>query len=128
MGRWRSSNEDACYDSDRYEEMTLKDLEAELTTLSKSEKARLLRRLASDFTDDWPGIEKNEGVAGGAACIVRTRIPVWTLESYRRKGWSEAQILSNYDSLRASDLVNAWAYADANKTEIDRAIETNEAA
>ena len=128
MGRWRSSNEDACYDSDRYEDMTLKDLEAELTTLSKSEKARLLRRLASDFTDDWPGIEKNEGVAGGAACIVRTRIPVWTLESYRRKGWSEAQILSNYDSLRASDLVNAWAYADANKTEIDRAIETNEAA
>ena len=108
--------------------MALKDLEAELSTLSKSEKARLLRRLVLDIADDWPGIEKREGVANGAACIVRTRIPVWTLESYRRQGWLEARILSNFPSLRSADLVNAWAYAEANKTEIDEAIEANEAA
>lgn len=108
--------------------MSLKDLEAGLSSLTKTEKARLLQRLALDFADDWPGIEKQEGVAGGAACIVRTRIPVWTLESYRRQGWPESRILSNFPSLRAADLVNAWAYSDANKVEIDEAIESNEAA
>ncbi len=119
----------ACYDFiGGLKEMSLKDLEAALALLSKAERAQLLQRLALDFANVWPGVEKIAGVAGDAACIVRTRIPIWTLESYRRQGWSEARILSNFPSLRAADLVNAWAYADANKVEIDRAIETNEAA
>lgn len=108
--------------------MSLKDLEAELASLTKAERAQLLQRLALDFVNAWPGVEKIVGVAGGEACIVRTRIPIWTLASYRRQGWSEARILANFPSLRAADLVNAWAYADANRVEIDRAIETNEAA
>ncbi len=108
--------------------MSLKDLEAELASLTKAERAQLLQRLALDFVNAWPGVEKIVGVAGGETCIVRTRIPIWTLESYRRQGWSEARILANFPSLRAADLVNAWAYADANRVEIDRAIETNEAA
>ena len=108
--------------------MSLKDLEPELALLSKAERAQLLQRFALDFANVSPGVEKIAGVAGDAACIVRTRIPIWTLESYRRQEWSEARILSNFPSLRAADLVNAWAYADANKAEIDRAIETNEAA
>jgi uncharacterized protein (DUF433 family) len=78
--------------------------------------------------DSWPGIEKAPGVAGGQACIVRTRIPVWTLENYRRLGWTEAKLLSNYPTLRAADLVHAWAYADAHRREIDEAIGQNEAA
>jgi uncharacterized protein (DUF433 family) len=65
-------------------------------------------------------------VVGGDACIVRTRIPVWALENYRRLGWSEAQILENYPPLRAVALVNAWAYVDAHRKEIDRAIHENE--
>jgi len=108
--------------------MSLKELEAELAMLSKAERTQLLQRLALDVANVWPGVEKNAGVAGGEACIVRTRIPIWTLESYRRQGTSEADILSNFPSLRAADLVIAWAYADANKAEIERAIETNEAA
>ncbi len=108
--------------------MSLKDLEAELASLTKAERAQLLQRLALDFVNAWPGVERIVGVAGGEACIVRTRIPIWTLASYRRQGWSEARILANFPSLRAADLVNAWAYADASKVEIDRAIETNEAA
>lgn len=108
--------------------MSLKDLEAELASLTKAERAQLLQRLALDFVNAWPGVEKIVGVAGGEACIVRTRIPIWTLASYRRQGCSEARILANFPSLRAADLVNAWAYADANRVEIDRAIETNEAA
>ncbi|MDO9349350.1 MAG: DUF433 domain-containing protein, partial [Anaerolineales bacterium] len=64
----------------------------------------------------------------GDACIVRTRIPVWALENYRRLGWSEATILDNFPTLRAADLVNAWAYVDAHRDEIDRAIRAHEEA
>lgn len=108
--------------------MTRRELEAELTGLSKAEKAEVVERLAQEISGAWPGIEKGPGIAGGAACIVRTRIPVWTLESYRRLGWSEAKILGNYPTLRAADLVHAWAYADAHRQEIDEAIRENEAA
>ena len=37
----------------------------------------------------WPGIEQTPGVQGGDARIVRTRIPIWTLEAYRRLGLQE---------------------------------------
>ena len=84
--------------------------------------------MSLDLTHVWPGIEKTAGVAGGEACIVRTRIPVWVLEGYRRLGWSEARLLENYPALRAADLVNAWAYADAHPEEIGRAIRLNEEA
>jgi len=76
----------------------------------------------------WPGIEKTPGVAGGDACIARTRIPVWTLVSYRRLGWSEAKLLENFPPLRAADLVNAWGYADAHTAEIDGSIREHEEA
>ena len=69
-----------------------------------------------------PGSSAPPGVMGGDACIVRTRIPVWLLESYRRLGWSEARILESFPALRADDLVNAWAYRNAHGEEIDQAI------
>jgi uncharacterized protein (DUF433 family) len=105
--------------------MTLQELESSLATLSRAEKAEVLQRLAQDVANAWPGIDRRPGVAGGEDCIVRTRIPVWTLESYRRLGWSEGRILDNYPTLRAADLVNAWAYADAHRQEIDQAIDEN---
>lgn len=43
-------------------------------------------------------------------------------------GWSEARILENYPSLRASDLVNTWAYVDAHRSEIDAAIQDHDEA
>ncbi len=106
--------------------MSLKEIEAQLSGLTAAEKAELLKRLALDLTHTWPGIDKIPGVAGGAACIAHTRIPVWSLEGYRRLGWSEAKILENFPSLRASDLVNAWAYIDAHPEEIERALQENE--
>jgi uncharacterized protein (DUF433 family) len=108
--------------------MTIQQLEPQLAALSRAEKAELVQRLIRDIVNDWPGIEKISGVAGGEACIVRTRLPVWVLENYRRLGWNEAQLLENYPTLRAADLVNAWAYADAHREEIERAIRENEAA
>jgi uncharacterized protein (DUF433 family) len=106
----------------------MEQLQAELAALSKSEKAALLQRLALEVAEAWPGIEKVPGVVGGAACIVRTRIPVWVLENYRALGWSEARLLANDPTLRAADLVQAWAYADSHRPEIHAAIQENEAA
>ena len=108
--------------------MTLQDLEKQLAALRPAEKAELLRKLTLDLAGACPGIEKTPGITGGDACIVRTRIPVWTLVNYRRLGWTEARMLENFPTLRAADLVNAWAYAEAHVDEIEQAIRANEAA
>ena len=108
--------------------MTIRELEPSLRRLNRAEKAELVRKLVQEMANVWPGIEKTAGVSGGEACVTRTRIPVWTLEHYRRLGWSEVEILENFPPLRAVDLVNAWAYADAHPEEIERAICENEAA
>jgi uncharacterized protein (DUF433 family) len=108
--------------------MSIESLELQISRLSRAEKAELLQRLAQEVGNAWAGIEKTAGVSGGEACVVRTRIPVWVLENYRRLGWTEVAILENFPSLRAADLVNAWAYADAHKEEMDKAIRENEEA
>lgn len=106
--------------------MSMQSIEPQISRLSRAEKAELLQRLVQEVGNTWAGIEKTEGVSGGVACIVRTRIPVWTLENYRRLGWTEVTILENFPSLRAADLVNAWAYADAHVEELDKAILANQ--
>lgn len=73
-------------------------------------------------------IERRSGVCGRDACLVRTRIPAWTLERYRRLEWTEAQILDNFPTLRAADLLNAWACVDAHAEEIETAIRENDEA
>ncbi len=108
--------------------MALKDLESALAALTPGEKAQLVQALALSLAHASPGIERQGEVMGGDACIVRTRIPVWLLESYRRLGWSEARLLENYPGLRASDLVNAWAYVDSHRVEIDEAIRAHDEA
>ncbi|MEM9541332.1 MAG: DUF433 domain-containing protein [Cyanobacteria bacterium P01_E01_bin.42] len=82
-----------------------------------------VRLLASQ---SFLGIQKTRGVCGGDACIGTTRIPVWSLVNDRRQGMSEAQILTAFPDLNAIDLVNAWAYAEANAEEIETAIRENE--
>jgi uncharacterized protein (DUF433 family) len=84
--------------------------------------------MAGDLEGAFAGIEKNDGVLGGEACIVRTRIPVWLLVQARHLGASEADLLRNYPSLRAEDLANAWVYARAYPDEIERAISENQKA
>jgi uncharacterized protein (DUF433 family) len=75
---------------------------------------------------ETPGIEKTENVCGGSARITRTRIPVWQLVEARDLGASEAQLLLDYPSLRAEDLVNAWSYARDHRDEIEAEIRENE--
>ena len=67
-------------------------------------------------------IEKTPGVVGGSSRIARTRIPVWSLENYRRLGWSDGRLLNAYPTLRQHDLKAAWAYVQAHKPEIDAEI------
>ena len=57
-----------------------------------------------------------------ASYLAGTRIPVWTLEQYRRLGLTEAQMLSAFPALRATDLVNAWSYVASHPEEIERQI------
>jgi uncharacterized protein (DUF433 family) len=52
---------------------------------------------------------------------------VWLLEQARRMGASEQALLAAYPSLRAEDLVNAWAWARAHPAEIEAQIRENEA-
>lgn len=99
-----------------------------LPLLSQAEKLQLLRSVALDLGDSFPGVESRANVCGGEACIVRTRIPVWLLEQARRLGTSETELLASFPTLRAGDLVNAWAYVRSHYAEIERDIQENEGA
>ena len=83
--------------------------------------------MAADIADQLPGIEFDPRICGGSARIAGTRIPVWSLESWRRLGAGDGEILRNYPTLQASDLLNAWRYVERHSQEIDREIEENEA-
>lgn len=99
-----------------------------ITGLSPGEKAQVLQWVARSLSGAVPGVEATPGVCGGEPRIVRTRIPVWLLVQARRVGASEAALLECYPQLRAEDLVNAWAYAELHRDEIERHIQENEAA
>lgn len=77
---------------------------------------------------ELPGIESTLDVCGGEPCVVRTRIPVWTLERARQLGSSASDLLRAYPTLRAEDILNAWAYVDGHREEIARQIVENEVA
>ncbi|MEO8130296.1 MAG: DUF433 domain-containing protein [Bryobacteraceae bacterium] len=105
----------------------LSDFEILLPTLSQGERAQILKWVVQDLGDAFPGIDSRPQVCGGESCLVRTRIPVWLLEQARRLGSSEQTLLAAYPSLRAEDLVNAWAYARSHTPEIELHILENEA-
>jgi uncharacterized protein (DUF433 family) len=106
----------------------LQEAEKLLSAMTRAEKAQLLQLVVRDLGDAFPGTESVPDVCGGADCIVRTRIPVWVLEQYRRQGASDADLLRAYPTLRAEDLANAWAYVRAHRSEIEQQIQENEAA
>ncbi len=98
-----------------------------VAALPRQERARLFVWMAADMADQLPGIEFDPRVCGGSARIAGTRIPVWSLESWRRLGTPEEEILRNFPSLGSSDLLNAWKYVERHPQEIDREIEENAA-
>lgn len=107
---------------------TLQKAEELILAMTQAEKAQVLQWVARDLGGAFPGIESNPDVAAGEPCIVRTRIPVWVLVQARKLGASEADLLKMYPTLRAEDLVNAWAYYRSHQDEIERQIIENETA
>lgn len=105
----------------------LSDFEKPLPNLSPGERAQVLKWVVQQLGDAFPGIDSRPEVCGGEPCIVRTRIPIWLLEQSRRLGASEQALLAAYPTLRAEDLVNAWAYVRSHTAEIDVPIAENEA-
>jgi uncharacterized protein (DUF433 family) len=105
--------------------MTLKELETQLLSLSPDEKTQAMYLLSQGLNSAWRGVEKTPDVCGGSACVVNTRIPVWGLVEASRLGCSEADLLINYPTLSATDLANAWAYAQAFSEEIEMEIREN---
>ena len=71
-------------------------------------------------------IVKTPGVCGGSACVRTTRIPVWSLVSWRRQGVFDERLLEMYPTLNQSDLNAAWTYADGHHDEIEKDIKENE--
>jgi len=109
-----------------YSMVPIEQIRSFISTLSEAEKTDLLRVVTQELVNGFPGVESTPGICGGDACIVRTRIPVWALEQWRRLGKEEAEILQMYPTLRPEDLLHAWAYADAYHDEIDGQIRRNE--
>jgi uncharacterized protein (DUF433 family) len=105
--------------------MTLKELEPQLLALSDEEKTKVVQFLSQGKITLGHGIEKTPGVCGGSACIAGTRITVWGLVEARRLGYSEADLLTSYPSLSATDIASAWAYAETFPDEIELEIREN---
>lgn len=104
---------------------SIQEAEQILSTMTCAEKAHVLEWIVRDLGNYYPGIEKTLSICGNSARIAHTRIPVWTLEQYRRLGMTEAEMLRSYPTLRAEDLANAWAYVRAHRDEIDEDIRQN---
>jgi len=96
--------------------------------MNRSEKAQILQWVVSDLGDAFPGIDSRPDVCGGEPCVVRTRIPVWTLVQARHLGASEADLLKAYPVLNAEDLAESWAYYRTHSETVDAQIVANEQA
>lgn len=107
---------------------TFEQAQSAAASLPRQDRARLLVWLAADIADQLPGIEFDPRICGGSARIAGTRIPVWSLEGWRRLGAGDEEILRNHPTLKASDLQNAWSYVSRHRAEIDREIADNEEA
>lgn len=106
--------------------MTFYELESQLLSLSPTDKVRAIQILARSLEENWQGIERTANVCGGDARIAKTRIPVWVLVQARNLGVGDRELLQDYPTLSANDLLNAWAYAASHEAEIDQAIREND--
>ena len=105
--------------------MTIQDIEKQLINWSPTDRAEIIQALTKNAAMGGKGISKTIGVCGGEACIAGTRISVWILVEAKQMGINEAQLLKDYPHISAADIVNAWAYADANTEEIAAVIAAN---
>jgi len=63
---------------------------------------------------DWQQvITTEEAICGGRPRVKNTRLTVEFLLGLKATGWTEAQIMENYPSLKTDDLRAVYAYAQA---------------
>ncbi len=105
--------------------MTFDTIRDAVLHMPKGDQVRILTLVALEVADAHPGIDFKDNVCGGSARIIRTRLPVWLLESLRRGGKTDAELLAAYPSINAEDLANAWNYARTHHDEMDREIAAN---
>jgi uncharacterized protein (DUF433 family) len=107
--------------------LSFEQVESGISTWTREKKVQLLSTISKNLEEtSSSGIVKTTGVCGGRACIVGTRIPVWTLVEIQKMGLSDAEILTHYPHLHQQDLDNAWSYYKANSKEIDFDIQEND--
>ncbi len=106
--------------------MALTELQTNLLSLTPGEKAQAIDLLNNSLTQNWRGITKKADVCGGSDCITGTRIPIWVLANARNLKISESMLLDDYPTLTATDLANAWVYAEVYREEIAAEIRENE--
>lgn len=70
-------------------------------------------------------VVKTIGVCGGKPRIDGTRLAVWGMESLRRIGCSDREIMEMYPAIKRCDLQAAWEYVESHPEEIDRQITEN---
>ena len=105
--------------------LSFEQVESGISTWTREKKVQLLSTISKNLEETSSGIEKTTGVCGGSACIIQTRIPVWTLVSLKHQGASDITLLEFYPSLRQQDLNHAWSYYKTQKKEIDLDIKEN---
>jgi uncharacterized protein (DUF433 family) len=71
-------------------------------------------------------IQQTPGVCGGNPRIRNTRIPVWTIISFRQQGADKAELLRNYPGLTPEDIIAAQTYYEQHRQEIDRVIASHQ--
>jgi uncharacterized protein (DUF433 family) len=109
-----------------HEIQALDPIDQESILVALAGRVRSSSNLTGLTLEGYSSVVSTPGVCGGAARLIRTRIPVWVLENMRRVGISEIDILQSYPILQAGDLAQAWAYVARNREEIERAIHENE--
>lgn len=65
--------------------VTFDDVRDAVLDLPKGDQMRILSLVALEVADAHSGIDFQDNVCGGAARVIRTRIPIWLLESLRAR-------------------------------------------
>ncbi len=103
--------------------MPLQHLQTDLLALSNEDKAKAMQLLAASLDGTWVGIEKSPETTNADAFIRQTGIAVWFLVHRHNHGISDAELLAEYPQLTATDLANAWLYAQIHAEEVQSAIQ-----
>lgn len=85
--------------------ITFDEAQTVVKRLPRQDRARLFVWMAADLADQLPGIELDPRICGGSARVAGTRIPVWSLESWRRQGAAGHDVLTAHDAGKSNQRI-----------------------